>query len=253
LKIRVEQMQVLEQLGRRNFEQEMVLHSGRFSPRLCEVLGEKQLSVAVRQGIARAEKYGFSKRGPIRLFIELQFIFGSAFDTDLQYPFAAKTLASPDEQMVRAGQLHAETLKYLERVSGPKAANTHKALRELAAIARKPLPFGEGDLVPGMLREMSRVFPEKAAAVGEAGMRALIGEASAEARNYGLPSPRADAVLVTLMYAFGHGCTNDPLYPWIRQTLTDDRITTGAHRSERLEKKAHTWLEHVIADFPQGT
>jgi hypothetical protein len=49
--------------------------------------------------------------------------------------------------------------------------------------------------------------------------------------------------MVVLMFAFGHGCSNDLLYPWISRTLTDERIIEPAAREERLEKKATTWLE----------
>ena len=92
LQIREEQMAVFEQAALRRFEDEMVVHSKIFSPRLCEVLGEEQLRVALRRAMARAGGYGFSYRGPIRLFIEFMFLFGSAFDTDPQYPWAGKIL-----------------------------------------------------------------------------------------------------------------------------------------------------------------
>jgi hypothetical protein len=54
------------------------------------------------------------------------------------------------------------------------------------------------------------------------------------------------------MFAFGHGCTHDPLYPWIARTLKDERIKDPAARAERLEKKAITWLDHVLARPPKG-
>jgi hypothetical protein len=58
-------------------------------------------------------------------------------------------------------------------------------------------------------------------------------------------------MVVALMFAFGHGCTRDPLYPWISHTLADEKIVSPAARAERLEKKARTWLDHVIASFPE--
>ena len=62
---------------------------------------------------------------------------------------------------------------------------------------------------------------------------------------------RGEALVVVLMFAFGHGCTDDPLYPWISRTLKDERIVGPAARVERLEKKSITWLEHVLAR-PRG-
>lgn len=54
------------------------------------------------------------------------------------------------------------------------------------------------------------------------------------------------------MFAFGHGCFDDPLYPWIARTLEDDAITDSAARAKRLETKALTWLDHVLGYFDEG-
>ena len=98
---------------------------------------------------------------------------------------------------------------------------------------------------------MTQAFPQKAAHVGEAALKALIQEGRTEARNHRLPI-RGEALLATLKYGFGHGCTDDPLYPWILQTLKDEKITDPPARAERLEKKAMTWLETVLARHREG-
>ena len=102
LKIRPTQMIVFEKASLRRFEDEMVVHSKEFTPRLYEVLGEEQLRVALRQAMKRADTYGFTNRGPIRLYIELMFLYGSDFDTDPQYPAIGKVLKAPGDQMKRA-------------------------------------------------------------------------------------------------------------------------------------------------------
>jgi hypothetical protein len=250
--IRREQIEVFRQAALEAFEKEMVLHSKDFSPRLCEVIGEGQLHVVLRRAISRAGEYGFTNRGPIRLFVELMFLFGSDFDTDPQYPWAAKILRAPDEQMQRAEQLFYKTLDYQEKVSGPDAANARKALRDLSVVARQPVTFSSNDFVAGMLREMTRVFPQKAAYVGGEELTKLIHEGSAEARRNHFPTVRGEALMGLLMFALGHGCTDDPLYPWIAGTLKDESIIGPAARAERLEKKAVTWLEHVLAWLREG-
>ena len=247
LQIRGEQMLAFEQAALRRFENEMVTHSQQFSPRLCEIIGEKQLRVALRLVIARAAGYGFTNRGPVRLFIEMMFLCGSAFDTDPQYPALGEVLRSPYDQMQRAQQIHEGFLDYLERVSGPGAENVRKALRDLLIFARRPVTLSANDFVAGMLQEMNRIFPKKVAYTGEEALKSLIQEGLAEARKYAFPTVRSKALLVVLMFAFGHGCTYDPLYPWISRTLTDMKIVDPAARAERLERKAVTWLEHVVA------
>lgn len=240
-------MNAFEEAAVRRFEDEMVTHSRGFAPELCEVLGEEQLRVALRRAIARAEGYGFTFRGPIRLFIEMGFLFGSGFDTDPQYPWAAKILQRSDDQMRRAEELCAKVLDYQEKVSGPDGVNTDRALQNLLAFTRKPISFPANDLPRALREEMARVYPEKAAYLGEAQCLVLIREARRQAADYKLPAGRGETLVLMLMFAMGHGCTEDALYPWIAHTLKDDKLHDPLSRSERLEKKAITWLEHVVA------
>ena len=251
--IRPEQMRAFEQAARRRFEEEMVVHSKSFAPPLCKVIGDEQLRVALRAAIARAEHYGFTNRGPIRLFIDMMFLCGSGLDTDPQYPALGEVLRASGDQMLRAQQIHEGHNDYLKRVSGPGAVNVHKALRDLLTFARTPLTIAPNNLIQGMLREMTRIFPQKTAYVGEAGLRVLIDEGIAEAQRYRFEAARPGALLVVLKFAFGHGCTDDPLYPWIAQTLKDERTVSPAARAERLEEKALTWLQHVVARNEQAS
>lgn len=245
LAIRPEQMKVFEEAAMLRFEDEMVVHSREFSPKLCEVIGEEQTHVAVRQAIKRAGSYGFTFRGPIRLYIEMMFLFGSDFDTDPQYPRFSKILKSSGDQMERAELLDQAVLDFQIKACGPEAANVKRALSDLLETAKAPINFPLSALVPGMLREMRRNFPEKVAYVGEDELTKLIDEGAAAGRTHGF-AIRGTVLLVTLMYAFGHGCASDPLYPWIARTLDDEKITDPAARAERLEKKTLTWLERVL-------
>lgn len=250
--IRAEQMKVFEQGARRRFDEEMLVHGKSFSPRLCELIGDEQLRVALRSAMNRANGYGFTYRGPIRLFIETMFLLGSAFDTDPQYPAVSESLRASGDQMQRAEEIHEGLLDYLEKVSGPDAANVREALEQLSIFARMPITLSSNNLVAGLIQEMTRIFPRKAAYIGEAGLTTLIQEGIAEARKHDFSSVRQQTLIVVLMFAFGHGCTGDPLYPWIARTLQDPRIIGPAARAERLEKKAVTWLEHVLARDDPG-
>jgi len=247
LVIRTEQMKTFEEAAMRRFEDEMVEHSKDLSPRLCEVIGDEQLLVALRSAISRAIAYGFTNRGPIRLFIEMMFLCGSAFDTDPQYPKVGEVLRMPGDQMQRAEQIHEGYLDYVDKVSGPGGVNVHKALRDLAFFAQMPIKFTSNNFVPGMLQEMNNLFPKKTAYAGAEGLTVLIHEGRTEAQKYSFNSIRGEVLLVVLMFAFGHGCTSDPLYPWISRTLQDERIVDPEARAARLEKKAVTWLKHVNA------
>lgn len=247
LTVRTSQIKVFERAARLRFEDEMVIHSKKFSVRLSELLGEQQLRIALRAAIAKAESYGFTYRGPVRLFIELMFLCGSGFDTDPQYFALGELLRAPGDQMERAERIHEGVIDYLGRVSGPSNSNVHRALCDIQKFAKNSTELSWANFEASMLHEVQSIFPEKANYIGEDGLNELIRDGVEEARKYGFPSPRGEALVVVLMFAFGHGCTDDPLYPWISRTLRDERIADPSARAKRLEKKATTWLEHVVA------
>jgi TPR repeat protein len=231
------------QVTRSVFEDQMVTHSRTFSPRLCQVLGDAQLRMAVRQAMIRAEGYGFTCRGPIRSYVELIFLFGSDFDSDPQYPGLRRILQSSEDQMLRAEWLYQEILDYQRQVSGPEAVNLQRALQAVLEATRGPWRRETDEFVAEAVRAAAVIYPEKARHLGDACLEQLAQGAAAEAKKHGFASLDQQFLLVALMYFLGHGCTRDPLYPWIGRALT----IAPQERATRLQNKATTWLSHVLA------
>lgn len=246
LVISEQHMAALQRTAIAQFENEMVAHSLRFAPKLSKVLGEEQLRRALRAAIARAQSLGFTLRGPVRLFIEAMFLFGSAFDDDPQYPWASAILRTRVDQMARASEFYAKVLDYQANVSGPGGTNTRAALGRLAQLSQRPPAPPHGSPEDSLMWELANVFPEKAAYAGKAALRRLVAEGVAAARKAGFETPRSHLLVVMLMFMFGHGCVDDLLYPWIARTISDPRIADPAVRADRLERKALTWLSHVV-------
>src|SRR2546430_727627 len=141
----------------------MVVHCQEFSPVQCELIGEEQLRVVLRRAIKRAAGYGFTYRGPVRLAIELSFLYGSDFDTDPQYLPLNHSLYDPDDQMQRADRLRELVLDYQEKVPDPeRVRNTRPTLENMLAFAKQPAAVTAHDWVPGMRRVLHRGFPRKA-------------------------------------------------------------------------------------------
>lgn len=249
LVIRKEQIDVMGAGMMKAFENEMVEHLAAFSPPLYAVIKEPQMREVVRFGFKQADKYGLTLRGPIRLYLEMMLLFGGYFDTDPQYPWARDILSDKHSvsQMQRAEWLFEKIVDYQEKVAGPKGANTRKALETLAEVGKQPMDFSPKEFEDSMRREVYRIFPEKAEYVGRENLTVLVRAARDEARKYQFPETRGDTLMVVLKFAFGHGCAGDPLYPWIGNTLRDERITTPEARASRLERKALNWLDAVLA------
>ncbi|AUX44331.1 uncharacterized protein SOCE26_057950 [Sorangium cellulosum] len=260
-RITTRQLRTFERMAASDFEEQLVEHCAAFWPRLAAAPGRERLLTIVRAAIARAAGYGFTLSGPVRLFIELGFLFGSGFDTDVQHPWARAYLTrqgetrpvGPDiEQMDCAAGLHHAAMDALSAIRGPHDRYIHAALRRLLALAAEPSPSRVDDLPAFALSALERVHPEKYAFVGEPALRELFAAGADEAARHGLEAPRDVLLLVAMMFAYGQGCTSDPIHAWIGRALTDETIATPALRARRLEERALSMARDALADMEIG-
>jgi len=244
------QLEVFQSETASAFENEMIGHCKVFSPKLSGILGDDRLRGVIRAAIKRAIGHGFTLRGPIRLFIELGFLFGSSFDTDVQYSWARTKLDEPDPrtQMARAEALHATATIALKKIHGVDNNYTYAALRRLQPLSAATFRFRSNDFSDVVLTEMAKVHPQKYEYVGETSLRTLITTAEAEALQHDFSTPHEKLLIVVLMFSFGQGCTTDLLYPWIAGTLGNYRVSSPVARANQLQRKALTWLRHVLEE-----
>jgi hypothetical protein len=228
----------------------MLDRCGEMSPLLAGVLGKDGLLTAIRAAMRRAAGHGFTKIGPVRLFIELSLLFGSGFDSDVQYPWAEECLGDgdPSTQIGRSLTLFERSAEAMGRIHGPDGSAMAAALRRLQALLLAPPPLRADDFPEVVLAEMARVHPEKHAYVGEPALRSLIAAGAAEARSHDLSALPDILLVVLLMFAFGQGAASDPLYPWISRTLGSEKIATPSLRAGQLKEKALIWIRAAAAN-----
>jgi hypothetical protein len=223
------------------FDEEMVEHSEEFAPILARPMGKRALHAYIVKRMARAESFGFTLRGPVRLFIELSFLFGSSFDTDPQHAWAGKILRETDAEMPRAERLWEGTNDYQDKVT---VWAQRKALLRWQLTGRVPTARTRKGLIDEAQAELRRVFPEKEEFVGAAGVRALIEEALTQAVACGLHEPHDQAIVLGLFIALGHSCADDPLFPSVKAAFQVP-VATPAERLEHLRFAAFALLRRV--------
>lgn len=240
------QVESFEGVALATFEEAMVARGAAMAPKLAANLGEEQMRVVIRAAIARAASHGLTRKGPVGLFVELTFLFGSGFDADVQLPWARASLeiASAGDQMEAASVLYAESVEAQEQIHGPENRHAEAALRRLASLVEERLPLGTQDLAEVALAVMEHVHPQKYAFVGEEALRELIAAGEAEARRHGLVELPDVLLLVALMFALGQRCAEDPMYPWIAGALYS--AATPEQRARQIAATAPTWLREIL-------
>lgn len=248
LKIRDKQIKALEEAALLRFEDELVEHIKEFAPKHSEVIKEEGVREVVRLGMERAKKYDFTKRGSVRFYVELMFMFGSDFDTDFQLPWAEGVLNNDQikSEMERADILHEKMVEYLEQVAGKDNEYALKALERLNKARIEEYRTAGGDFDKETIAGLRSIYPQKYEYLGDELLQTLIERAKDSAQKFSVTSEKGKAMFVALMFSLGHGFADDALFPWVRATLEDEKIPDPNERAERLERKMKIYLDHVL-------
>jgi hypothetical protein len=245
MKIRQAQIQTFEKVRTPEFENFMVEHLRTFTPLHSKSLGVAGIREFIKQGMARAEKHGFSDRAPVKFYIETCVLLGIDFDTDPQYPRLGEILRGkdPSGQVEKADAAHKWLIDFLEAAGGPDREFAREALSRSRNI---PYPYQRtSNFQEDAIRMMRATHPQKADFLGDAVLVALLRRAFEEAKQCGIAREDGVALFTGLMFAVGHGVLRDPKYPWVAHTLTNPAIAPE-HRVERLYNKTMTYLDHVL-------
>ena len=242
LLIRPEQMTAFRQAAVFKFQTELAGHAQQFIPNHAKLVSERCVRQAVELGFERAQTFGFTQRGPIRFYVELMLMLGSGFDTDPQLPWAGKTLrGEPGDQLKKADLLYDQFQEYQSAVAGPANAYAFDALARLAGLRLCDL-WDAGESPGSALSAMKSIHSRKFEYVGEPALQRLVEAAMQVARSFGITSQAGIGLLSILMFAAGHECFRDPLFPWISASLLDDSAPESEARVHCLYRAT---LEHL--------
>jgi hypothetical protein len=246
--IRPAQFDRLAKASTERFENDLVIHLNSFARRHCDVIGEENVRQVIRLGFEKCEGYGFTLQGSIRFFIELMFMFGSHFDTDVQHPWATEGLKdqSVSAELMRADAIHDRMTDYLAQISGPENKFTRKALLDTRRMAAEPPPTNGNDLLGDLLTRMEKAYPEKCGWLGHDRLFSVIEGGLSLSHTEGVTTPENLRLFAVLAFALGHRFTDDPLYPWVASTLNHSSSEHPNIRAEKLQRKALLYLDRVL-------
>jgi len=247
--IRQEQTEAFRQHHLQKFEDEMVEHLKKFSPKQWKLVGEPDGRRAIRFGIGQARGYGLTDRGPVRFYIELMFMFGSYFDTDPQHPWAATALRNTrvHDQITRADQLFAAVNEYFLKVVKPERDHLIAALLAFSRVQIEDYLPSTTNRDEAMLQCVRSTCPLRFEYLGEHVVRKLIRHGTELARAVGFNGDNGVALLVILTFVAGHGFSEDPQYWWISQMLDSQRQPDAGRRYRDLSSRSMLYLEEIAA------
>jgi hypothetical protein len=250
--IRQDQLSLLEKDVYRRFKQHMVDHLRRFAPRHAQAIGEPALLDVIGLGIRNAEEHGLTLRGPVRFYIEMMFLFGTYFDSDVQYPWAARALTAYPElpEMLRAGDLHQKALHYIQTVGGEGNRLLFDALRRLRTLANEPVPGSSENLIPELAARIERIYPDKCAYIGRDTLLELLSAGAKRANQMGMNSPLGQALFGLMTFELGHRFYDDPLYRWAGDIIRNFAAVDQHRGANKLREAALIYLDGALRNAP---
>jgi len=249
LKIRQAQMDTLESIAIRAFEDRTYEHLQKYFPGHCHLLGEKQMRRVIQQGWEKSKSYGFTGESCVRMYIEFMCLLGGGFDTDPLLTWAAEILNEPPaaDQVARGDRFHARAWEYIEQIvpdyrDPDGTPNTTRFAAELKQLRTAPDdalgPHNLGAFDHALQARLRQVFPAKCQYVGTERVQLLVRAAIGSGARHGITGTRGITLIATLMFVLGSGLERDPLLPWIAATLNDRTIRAPAKRVDKLYLQA---------------
>lgn len=248
LTVRSEQMMAMaEAIAIERFEPHMIRRLRTLFPEHTSALRKSGVRRCVRLGIQRARVYGITNPRQLQFYIVLMFLFGSRFDTDPLYPWAARILHEdlPLDVPTRIGRLQSATLDYLSIVHGPDGSFVTTALDRLLHVELNSLPHSlERRFERDAIDLLERIHPQRHAYLGDGPILQMLRRSRDMAKQLNLDTPEGIVLTAGLMLTVGHGWSQDPLYPWLSSDL--ERRESPAQRVNRLHRRVMRYLRLVL-------
>lgn len=252
LKISAAQVRQVDATHVGRFDQEMQAHLARFAPLVHAHVGDAGIAAVVRHGVQAAERLGLTRRGPVRLYLEMMTMFGSGFVKDPQYGALAEILYLDIPDMQRADLLAAAVETYAAVVTGPDNANLWAACLRLQQFHDLPDPDAYPTEFDAMAAVFGDIFPQKLVHMGRRAFGRLTHRARGASLRLRTADRRSEWTLLGLMLFFGHGCFDDPQYPWIGAALRNRSPVDPDASVTHLERKARIWLDAALVRQARG-
>lgn len=209
------------------------------------IIGEAQLRVVIRLAVERAGRHRLTTERDVCLYLNLMLLLGSAFDADMQLPWAGKILsdaAVPNPQG-RLERVYDAALEYLDRVVGKRDEHWERALKRVAMhVNDKTAVPRAANFADDAISMLESIYPHKFAAAGEEVIRTFIAAAARAAGEYGAASWKHVMLYLVLAYMLGSGFDRDPQFPWAGEILRDASSPDPVIRLERLRTEGLSML-----------
>jgi len=244
LKLRHEPYEILNNLPRTRFETELRDYVKKYFIREYRELGDSQTFEVCQLVIRNAAASGFRGQKEVFYYLSISCMLGCAFAKDPQLPWVYGLVKNLEvAPLTRIENLWTTVLAYSRDVAGEDNEILVAALQRARTAGLESLPDQSGS---GLLTLLQRIYPEKYAYQGEANLNQVMKHAAKVAQTFHLDTGKGIALLTLLMFFLGSEVYQDPLYPWIKTTLSDSTYSKSEQKVQVLYGKAMQYVDIAL-------
>ncbi len=191
-------------------------------PDLIAPASPQELTQATSTALALARGHGFNRRRQMYFMVHLSTALGSGFDCDPQYRWLQPLLDNqPPMAAAQRSQImcwHVDAFRV--RAYGGVLASSQAALARLLSVDQTMLSMVSRNLAYEGPRLLSSVFPRRLDFMDREAMFSLLNASRHAGFANAHGSGGGPALLLLLMFLFGHRVMSDPLRLWLRPLIT---------------------------------
>jgi len=207
-------------------------------------LSPKKQMEYLKQSTKLAKQFGYTKRGSLRLFIELRILLGVDFYRDPLFDPIKFDIYNVPNQMEAATCLHEEVGDCLSKIYGDSNTLLFDSLKRLHNKINdlKHIPKNE------ISKNLQYIYPQKFSLLKKDivhEITEILSDTIKKSDIQKVPSEYLFVLCLMRMY-FGIGFTNDPTLPWIRKALHFDLAKNNVFAQSKLKKVALIWLNSIV-------
>ncbi len=250
-----QQLKALEPYAYENYITELMAHCDEKFPHLRKTMGEEKLRQTIQQCIEKAKQSGFTQRGPIWFYAEMFIIFGWEFETDPQYPWIKETLQRNQHlsQLDSSSELFNATHLYLNNIYGENNKHLISVANKLEQLTLDNIHINKNRFIQDMLVILHDIYPQKCRFTEKESLTKLIEKGIQKSNvDYQFEQPNHIALIIILMFSFGHEFDHNPFYGWaaIEKSNQYKEGTLMTNHQEKvarkLQNRAKIWLSAAM-------
>lgn len=191
-------------------------------PDLIAQASPEELTQATVTALETAREHGFNRRRQMYFMVHLSTALGSGFDSDPQYRWLQPLLDNrPGLAATQRSQVmcwHVDAFRV--RAYGGVLATSQAALARLLSIDQVMLSRVSRDISDEGPKLLATVFPRRLDFMDREAMFSLLNSSRRADLSNSQGAGGGPALLLLLMFLFGHQVLADPLRMWLRPLIT---------------------------------